>query len=260
MAIGTAPVVLTAFQAGVLTLTLNRPDVLNGLTDDVLDAVAAGCRDAAADAAVRVVVITGAGRGFCSGQDLRSGFGDADVRGHLHDHYVPMIRAIRDLEKPVIASVNGVAAGAGMSLALAADFRVAGESATFIQAFVRIGLVPDAGSSYFLPRLVGTAKALELAMLGETIDSAEALRVGLVHRVVPDEDLSSATHDLAARLARGPRSAGLIKRLINQSLDHDLDSQLAREEEAQVLAAESDDFTAGVAGFISKHAPEFTGH
>ena len=262
MAIGAAPVVLTACEAGVLTLTLNRPEVLNGLTDEVLDGVAAGCHDAAGDDAVRVVVITGAGRGFCSGQDLRSGFGagDADVRGHLHDHYIPMIRAIRDLEKPVIASVNGVAAGAGMSLALAADFRVAGESATFIQAFVRIGLVPDAGSSYFLPRLVGTAKALELAMLGETIDSAEALRVGLVHRMVPDEDLSRATHDLAARLARGPRSAGLIKRLINQSLDHDLDSQLAREEEAQVLAAESDDFTVGVAGFISKHTPEFTGH
>jgi 2-(1,2-epoxy-1,2-dihydrophenyl)acetyl-CoA isomerase len=262
MAIGAAPVVLTACEAGVLTLTLNRPEVLNGLTDEVLDGVAAGCHDAAGDDAVRVVVITGAGRGFCSGQDLRSGFGagDADVRGHLHGHYIPMIRAIRDLEKPVIASVNGVAAGAGMSLALAADFRVAGESATFIQAFVRIGLVPDAGSSYFLPRLVGTAKALELAMLGETIDSAEALRVGLVHRMVPDEDLSRATHDLAARLARGPRSAGLIKRLINQSLDHDLDSQLAREEEAQVLAAESDDFTVGVAGFISKHTPEFTGH
>ena len=262
MAIGTSPVVLSARQAGVLTLTLNRPEVLNGLTDEVLDALAAGCHDAAEDDGIRVVVITGAGRGFCSGQDLRGGFevGNADIRGHLHDHYLPLIRAMRDLEKPVIASVNGVAAGAGMSLALAADFRIAGESATFIQAFVRIGLVPDAGSSYFLPRLVGTAKALELTMLGETIDSAEALRVGLVHRVVPDEDLAHATNEMAARLSHGPRAVGLIKQLINQSLDHDLDTQLAREEEAQVIAADSDDFAAGVAGFISKHTPEFTGH
>jgi 2-(1,2-epoxy-1,2-dihydrophenyl)acetyl-CoA isomerase len=262
MSITTEPVVLSAREGGVLTLTLNRPEVLNGLTDDVLDAIAEGCRDAAGDDDARVVVITGAGRGFCSGQDLRAGMesGDADVRRHLREHYVPMIRAIRGMEKPVIASVNGVAAGAGMSLALAADFRIAGESATFIQAFVRIGLVPDAGSSYFLPRLVGTAKALEMAMLGETLDSAEALRVGLVNRVVPDEDLASATAEFAGQLARGPRSAGLIKRLFNDSLDHDLDAQLEREEEAQETAAKSSDFAAGVTAFINKHTPEFTGH
>ncbi len=262
MSIGTAPVVLTEQDGGVLTVTLNRPEVLNGLTDDVLDAITAGCRQAASDDTIRVVVITGAGRGFCSGQDLRAGAesGDIDIRGHLRDHYVPMIRSIRELEKPVIASVNGVAAGAGMSLALAADFRIAGESARFIQAFVRIGLVPDAGSSYFLPRLVGTAKALELAMLGDTVDSAEALRCGLVHRVVPDADLAHATAEFAGRLARGPRSAGLVKRLILESLDNDLDHQLQREEEAQVLAAASDDFRAGVEAFITKHAPEFTGH
>jgi 2-(1,2-epoxy-1,2-dihydrophenyl)acetyl-CoA isomerase len=262
MSISTAPVVLSANEAGVLTVTLNRPEVLNGLTDEVLDAVAAGCRQAADDDGIRVVVITGAGRGFCSGQDLRAGLesGAVDIREHLRNHYVPMIRAMRELEKPVIASVNGVAAGAGMSLALAADFRIAGESATFIQAFVRIGLVPDAGSSYFLPRLVGTAKALELAMLGETVDSAEALRLGLVHRVVPDAHLGHATADFAARLARAPRSAGLAKQLILQSLDNDLDEQLQREEEAQVLASESADFAAGIQGFITKHAPEFTGH
>ena len=261
MSISTAPVVLSSTDAGVLTLTLNRPEVLNGLTDEVLDAIADGCRQAASDDSVRVVVITGAGRGFCSGQDLRAGLeaGDVDIRGHLRNHYVPMVRAMRDLEKPVIASVNGVAAGAGMSVALAADFRIAGESATFIQAFVRIGLVPDAGSSYFLPRLVGTAKALELAMLGETVDSAEALRLGLVHRVVPDADLGQATADFAARLTRAPRSAGLIKQLISHSLDSDLDEQLRREEEAQVLASESEDFAAGINGFITKRPPEFTG-
>jgi 2-(1,2-epoxy-1,2-dihydrophenyl)acetyl-CoA isomerase len=262
MSISTAPVLLTAREAGVLTLTLNRPEVLNGLTDEVLDGIADGCRQAADDDGVRVVVITGAGRGFCSGQDLRAGVesGDADIQGHLRNHYVPMLRAMRELEKPVIASVNGVAAGAGMSLALAADFRIAGESAAFVQAFVRIGLVPDAGSSYFLPRLVGMAKALELAMLGETVNSAEALRLGLVHRVVADADLAHATADFAARLARAPRSAGLIKQLINHSLDSDLDAQLQREEEAQVIAAQSHDFAAGLQGFLTKHAPEFTGH
>lgn len=262
MSISTAPVVLSTTKDGVLTLTLNRPEVLNSVTDEVLDAVAAGCLQAAADDSIRVVVITGAGRGFCSGQDLRAGLesGDVDIRGHLRNHYVPMIKAMRELEKPVIASVNGVAAGAGMSLALAADFRIAGESATFIQAFVRIGLVPDAGSSYFLPRLVGTAKALELTMLGETVDSAEALRLGLVHRVVPDGDLAHATAELASRLSRAPRSAGLIKQLIHNSLDSTLDEQLQREEDAQALAAESHDFAAGVEGFITKHAPEFTGH
>jgi 2-(1,2-epoxy-1,2-dihydrophenyl)acetyl-CoA isomerase len=261
MAIGTAPVVLSARESGVLTLTLNRPEVLNGLTDEVLDAVAAGCREAAADDSVRVVVITGAGRGFSSGADLRAGIeaGDADIRRHLRDHYHPMIHAIRNLDKPVIASVNGVAAGAGMSLALATDFRIAGESATFIQAFVRIGLVPDASSSYFLPRLVGFAKALELAMLGETVDSAEALRLGLIHRLVSDDELAHATADFAARLARGPRSARLIKGLFSDSLDNDLESQLELEAEAQTIAAQSDDFAAGLTAFMNKRTPEFTG-
>ncbi|MBJ7609354.1 MAG: enoyl-CoA hydratase/isomerase family protein [Candidatus Dormibacteraeota bacterium] len=261
MSVSTVPVVLSAVEQGILTLTLNRPEVLNGLTDGVLDAIATGCRDAATDDAVRVVVVTGAGRGFCSGQDLRAGAqdGDADIRSHLRDHYVPMIQAMRELQKPVIASVNGVAAGAGMSLALAADFRIAAESASFIQAFVRIGLVPDAGSSYFLPRLIGAARALEMTMLGETLDSAEALRIGLVTKVVGDADLPSATREFAARLGRGPRSAGLIKQLINSSLDNDLAAQLAREEEAQFAAAQSSDFAEGIAAFMGKRPPQFTG-
>ncbi|MEO8897177.1 MAG: enoyl-CoA hydratase-related protein [Candidatus Dormibacter sp.] len=262
MSITTAPVVLTTREAAILTLTLNRPEVLNGLTDDVLDAVAEGCHGAAADDEVRVVVITGAGRGFCSGQDLRAGLetGGADVGSHLRDHYVPMIRAIREMEKPVIASVNGVAAGAGMSLALACDFRIAAESASFIQAFVRIGLVPDAGSSYFLPRLVGPAKALELTMLGEPLDSAEALRIGLINKVVADHELARATADFATRLARGPRSIGLIKQLISKSLDNDLDAQLQLEERAQNEAASSADFAEGVAAFMGKRPAQFTGY
>jgi 2-(1,2-epoxy-1,2-dihydrophenyl)acetyl-CoA isomerase len=261
MQTSTAPVVLSTIEDGVLTLTLNRPHVLNGITDEVLDALTAGCRAASADEAVRAVVITGAGRGFCSGQDLRGGLesGDTDVRSHLRDHYHPMIKAIRELEKPVIASVNGVAAGAGMSLALACDFRIAAESATFIQAFVRIGLVPDAGSSYFLPRLIGTAKALEMAMLGETVDSAEALRLGLVSRVVADAELATATREFATTLGSKPRSAGLIKQLFSSSVDHDLDTQLALEEEAQHQAAQTSDFAEGVAAFMEKRPAQFTG-
>src|ERR1035437_2987353 len=232
MSISTAPVVLSTREAGILTLTLNRPEVLNGLTDDVLDAIAGGCREAATDDSVRVVVITGAGRGFCSGQDLRAGMDnpDVDIRGHLRDHYHPMIHAIPAREKPVVASVNGVAAGAGMSLALAADFRIAGESASFIQAFVRIGLVPDAGSSYFLPRLVA------------------------------DEDIARCTAEFAGRLARGPRSAGMIKKLFSLSHDSDLDTQLACEADAQAAAAQTSDFGEGVMAFMSKRATEFTGH
>lgn len=258
----TATVVLSDIDEGVLTLTLNRPEVLNGITDEVLDAITAGCRDAAENEAVRAVVITGAGRGFCSGQDLRAGLqsGESDVRAHLREHYVPMIRSMRELEKPVIASVNGVAAGAGMSLALACDFRIAAESASFIQAFIRIGLVPDAGSSYFLPRLIGTAKALEMTMLGDTIDSAEALRLGLVNRVVGDADLPAATREFAGRLARAPRSAGLIKKLMSASLDNGIEEQLALEEEAQYQAAQSSDFVEGVTAFMEKRPPRFTGH
>ena len=261
MSISTVPVVLTARDEGVLTLTLNRPEVLNSLTDEVLDAVATACREAGADDSVRAVVITGAGRGFCAGQDLRtrSESGGVDVRTHLREHYVPVIRAIRELEKPVIASVNGVAAGAGMSLALACDFRLMAESARFIQAFVRIGLVPDAGSSYFLTRLVGVAKALELTMLGETVDSAEALRIGLANRVVADDDLAEETRAFAARLARGPRSVGLIKQLINGSPDHDLEEQLVLEEEAQYQASQSSDFVEGVTAFMEKRPTRFSG-
>ena len=167
---------------------------------------------------------------------------------------------MREIEKPVVAAINGVAAGAGMSLALAADLRVAAESATFIQAFVRIGLVPDAGATFFLPRLVGAAKAAELAMLGDQIDAAEALRLGLVNRVVPDAQLSAATGELAGRLARGPRSIGLIKRALHLSLTSDLASQLRHEEDLQALARASNDAVEGVRAFIEKRPAQFSGH
>lgn len=254
-------VVLASQRDAVLTLTLNRPEVLNGLTRDLLDALTAAVSDAAADASVRALVITGAGRAFCSGADLRAGFAETeiDMGAYLDAHYHPLIRALRGIEKPVIAAVNGVAAGAGLSLALACDLRIAAESATFIQAFVRIGLVPDAGGSYFLPRLVGPSKALEMCMLGDAVDAAEALRVGLANRVVADDQFATATADYAARLARGPRSVGMVKKLLGSSLDHNLDAQLAEEAKMQTLASGTDDFREGITAFVEKRRAEFTG-
>jgi 2-(1,2-epoxy-1,2-dihydrophenyl)acetyl-CoA isomerase len=216
------------------------------------------------DDGVRAVLITGAGRGFCAGADLTGGrLGSPDsgmaVRRTLQTRYAPLILGIRELEKPVVAAVNGVAAGAGMSLALAADLRVCAVSASFIQAFVRIGLVPDAGSTFFLPRLVGMAKAAELAMLGEQVSAAEALRIGLVNRVVPDETLLDEASGLASRLAAGPRSLGLAKRALNQSLTADLRTQLGHEEDLQALAIATEDATEGVTAFLQKRPAEFHG-
>jgi 2-(1,2-epoxy-1,2-dihydrophenyl)acetyl-CoA isomerase len=257
----TAPELLQSITAGVLTLTLNRPEVLNAITPALLDEVADSLRDAASGGTVRVVIITGAGRGFCSGQDLRAAAGDGglDVGRVLRDHYTPVIRAIRSMDQPVIAAVNGVAAGAGSSLALACDLRIAAESATFVQAFVRIGLIPDLASTYFLPRLIGPARAAELTMLGETVDAARALELGIVNRVVPDSQLASAAAELAGRLARGPRSIGLTKRALEVSHENDLEAQLAVEERLQTEATTTNDFAEGVSAFLEKRRATFTG-
>jgi 2-(1,2-epoxy-1,2-dihydrophenyl)acetyl-CoA isomerase len=257
-------VLLVSRSDGVLRLTLNRPHRLNALDDELLDALGTALVVARDDEAVRCVLLTGAGRGFCAGADLAAGTltgedRSAAVRRHLQTFYNPIILGIRELEKPVVAAVNGVAAGAGMSLALACDLRICAESASFLQAFVRIGLVPDAGSTYFLPRLVGMARAAELAMLGEQIPAVDALRMGLVNHVVPDEALPDAAGELAARLARGPRSIGLIKRALAAALGNDLRSQLSVEEDLQALALASEDAAEGVAAFLGKRPAEFRG-
>ncbi len=251
-------------DGGVLTLTLNRPDRLNSLDEALLAALLDGLDTARRDDAVRALVITGTGRGFCAGADLaQPAMSGADVgttvRRHLQEWYAPLVTGLRELEKPVLASVNGVAAGAGMSLALACDLRIAAESASFIQAFVRIGLVPDAGSTYLLPRLVGMAKAMELAMLGDRLSAADALAAGLVTRVVPDASLAAATAELAGRLAAGPRSLGLVKRALYLSMEGDLRSAMAREEDLQALAATTADFAEGVAAFLEKRPARFQG-
>jgi 2-(1,2-epoxy-1,2-dihydrophenyl)acetyl-CoA isomerase len=257
----TAPELLQSITDGVLTLTLNRPEVLNAITPALVDELTDSLRDAASGRTVRVVIITGAGRGFCSGQDLRAAAGDGglDVGRVLRDHYTPAIRAIRSMDQPVIAAVNGVAAGAGFSLALACDLRIAAESASFVQAFVRIGLIPDLASTYFLPRLIGPARAAELTMLGETVDAARALELGIVNRVVPDPKLASAAAELAGRLARGPRSIGLTKRALEVSHENDLEAQLAVEERLQTEATTTNDFAEGVSAFLEKRRATFTG-
>ncbi len=257
----TAPQLLHSEDGGVLTLTLNRPDVLNAITPALLDEVTESLRQAASGRTVRAVIITGAGRGFCSGQDLRAAAGEGgfDVGAILRDHYAPAIRAIRSMDQPVIAAVNGVAAGAGFSLALACDLRIAAESASFVQAFVRIGLIPDLASTYFLPRLVGPARAAELTMLGETVDASRALQLGIVNRVVPDEELVPVTAEIAGRLARGPRSIGLIKRALDVSAHNDLETQLAVEERLQTEATTTADFFEGVSAFLEKRRATFTG-
>jgi 2-(1,2-epoxy-1,2-dihydrophenyl)acetyl-CoA isomerase len=250
---------LSGRDGPVVTLTLNRPERLNSLTPELLGELHADLVSARDDDAVRAVVITGAGRGFSSGADL-GGEGPHDVRATLSRHYTPVIRLIREIEVPVVACVNGVAAGAGLSLALACDLRIAAESASFIQAFVRIGLVPDAGGTYFLPRLVGLARAMEMAMLGEKVEARDALAAGLVNRVVPDAEALPAAQALALRLAQGPRSVGLIKRALNLSLVSDLGSQLQHEEDLQALAAASQDFVEGVVAFHERRPARFTGH
>lgn len=250
---------------GVLTLTLNRPDVLNAVTDTMLKELQDALRGAERDASVRCIVLTGAGRGFCAGQDLNAQPEAADaprpsVGDHLRHGYNPLVQRIRMIEKPVIAAINGVAAGAGANLALACDLRIASEAASFVQAFVKIGLVPDSGGTLFLPMLVGMAKAAELAFTGDRIGAEESLRLGLVNQVVPAAALMEATHALAARLAALPtRAIGLTKRAFNRAVMPNLDAVLAYEADMQTLASRTTDYTEGVAAFREKRPPTFTG-
>jgi 2-(1,2-epoxy-1,2-dihydrophenyl)acetyl-CoA isomerase len=250
----------------VRTLRLNRPDVLNAFNTELLKALGKAVRDAEKDKSVRCVIITGAGRGFSAGQDLADVAHRYDspdpieLGAHLRDHYNPMIAKIRTMEKPVIAAVNGVAAGAGCSLALACDFRIAAASASFIQAFINVGLVPDSGSTFMLPRLVGLSRALEIACTGRKIKADEALHIGLVNQVVPDDQLANTVRDFAAKLsALPPRGLALTKRAINRAWTNDLDAQLDYEAMLQTTAGQTKDHREGVAAFLEKRTPKFTG-
>ncbi|MEP7041244.1 MAG: enoyl-CoA hydratase-related protein [Chloroflexota bacterium] len=244
----------------VATVTLARPESLNALNATMRGELMMAVKAAARDENVRAVVITGDGRGFCSGADLRGGSGERDFRRVLTDEYNPLITALRELPKPVIAAVNGVAAGAGMSLALACDLVYAADDARFILAFGRIGLVPDSGMTRTLVRGLGRHRAAALIFGGEPLGAVEAHAVGLVNGVVPAEQLAATAHAAAATLAKAPtRGIGLAKRAINHAEDALLSESLAMEAALQELAGRTEDHAEGVAAFGEKREPRFLG-
>ncbi|MFZ5669700.1 MAG: enoyl-CoA hydratase/isomerase [Pseudomonadota bacterium] len=254
---------------GVAVLTLADPATMNAAGLDLVEDLGHALRSlAAGQIAARAIVLTGEGRGFCSGANLSGGGaagreldvdGKPDAGRALETAYNPLVSLIRDLPMPLVTAVNGAAAGVGCSLALLGDLIVAGESAYFLQAFRRIGLVPDGGSTYLLPRAIGRARAMEMALLGEKIGAARALEWGLVNRVVPDAELMATALDLARELAAGPASLGAIRRLMWDSLDADWQGQLVAERKAQRLAGKTEDFIEGVSAFLQKRAAAFKG-
>ncbi|MFI0812505.1 enoyl-CoA hydratase/isomerase family protein [Streptomyces echinatus] len=249
----------------VAYITLDRPEALNALTPVMRDRVVELLAEASADPAVRAVVLTGTGRGFCAGADLRAGAGTGeritgDVARVLRLGAQRLIAAVLDCEKPVLAAVNGTAAGIGAHLAFACDLVLAAESARFIEVFVRRGLVPDGGGAYLLPRLIGPRRAKELMFFGDALPAAEAERLGLVNRVVPDAELEKTSHTWAARLALGPtRSLALTKHLVNTSLDGDRASAFAAESWAQEINMTTRDAQEGLRAFVERREPDFRG-
>jgi 2-(1,2-epoxy-1,2-dihydrophenyl)acetyl-CoA isomerase len=254
---------------GVATITLDRPDKLNSFNETMHAELRNALTAIEGDAGVRAVLLTGAGRGFCAGQDLADVLPDednladsdgAELGDILERNYNPLVRRLRALNRPIIAAVNGVAAGAGANIALACDIVIAARSAKFIQAFCKIGLVPDSGGTHTLPRLVGPARAAGLAMLGEAIDADTAAQWGLIWKSVDDDALMTEAGGLAHHLATQPtRALGLIKRALNESASNDLDAQLDLEYELQRIAASTDDYAEGVAAFLAKRPPVFRG-
>ena len=253
---------ISSFQNGVLTITLNRPEVFNSFDQDMGKSFQSVLDEAAGDPSVRCVVITGEGRAFCAGQDLKEVTSESSpgFRVIVEETYNRSIRRICDMEKPVLAAVNGVAAGAGANIALACDFVVAKSSVKFIQAFANIGLIPDSGGTYWLPRLVGMARAKALTMLGTPIGASEAQAMGLIHQAVDDEAFEDAVNALASKLANMPtRGLGLTKKALHAAMNHDLNAQLKLELDLQFEAAETNDYKEGVQAFLEKRKPQFTG-
>ena len=258
--------ILTDARPGVLRITLNRPDKLNSFNEGMHRELIAAIRSADADPEVRCLILTGAGRGFCAGQDLgarKAGDPDAKINlgRSLEIFYNPLVRSLRGLRMPVICAVNGVAAGAGANIALACDIVVAARSARFIQAFSKIGLVPDAGGSWVLPRLVGQARATALAMLAEPVSAEQAEQWGMIWCCVDDDALEAHVWQMAEKLARQPtRAMHLIKQCFLNTSSNSLDQQLDLERDMQTLAGETNDFSEGVSAFLERREPKFNGN
>ncbi|WP_307845894.1 enoyl-CoA hydratase-related protein [Saccharomonospora sp. NB11] len=261
----TSEVLLTTDTDGVRTLTFNRPKAYNSLTVELKERLLTALREAAEDDTVRAVVLTGAGKAFCAGQDLKEHVATlrSDIDNPLAtvaEHYNPIVTALVELPKPVIAAVNGSAAGAGAALAYACDLRIASTSASFSMAFAGVGLGPDSGASWTLQRLVGAGRAVELMLLGRKVDSDEALRIGLVGEVVPDDELAARAHAVAARLAAGPtRAYAKIKSTVAHAAQSSLAEALAAEEAAQTELGATADHREAVEAFVEKRRPTFTG-
>jgi 2-(1,2-epoxy-1,2-dihydrophenyl)acetyl-CoA isomerase len=255
--------IISHLEEGVLTITLNRPSVFNSFNREMAFQLQAELDRCASDDAIRAVVLTGEGKAFCAGQDLAEA---TDPEGPVlqqivAEHYNPIILKIRALEKPVIAAVNGVAAGAGANIALACDIVLAKESASFIQAFSKIGLIPDSGGTFLLPRLVGLQKATALMMTGEKVAAKDAEQMNMIYKAVADEDFSASVDKLARQMAQMPtKGLGLTKRALNLSLYNSLENQLKIEELLQTEAGQTHDFKEGVTAFLEKRNPEFKGH
>ena len=246
---------------GVGLITLNRPAVLNSFNREMTAEVQAALDECAADKSVRALLLTGEGRGFCAGQDLDEAMApDTKIEAIVRKGYNPMVNKIREIEKPVICAVNGVAAGAGANIAFGCDLTLAARSAKFIQSFIKIGLIPDSGGTYILPRLVGMQRAAAMTMLGDKMTAEEAKELGLIYKVVDDDQLMAEATALAERLAQMPtKGIGLTKRGLNHGLTCDLPTQLEFEAAIQAEAAGSNDYKEGVAAFLEKRAPVYTG-